>query len=143
MSRAVPHGPWGAVLATALVLFLLFAAFMEARLALRGYAPTLDDTAALWIDQRSRVNRFGPRALVLTGGSRMQLAADLDVLRRETGLEPVQLAIDGSSFVPVLEELASDQSVSGTVIVDVSDHLLAGGDAQDRAVEFVRAWRLQ
>src|SRR5262245_61597495 len=90
---------------------------MELRLAARGIQPTAADNARLWADQRSRASRLGDRALILVGDSRMHVGIDLDTLRKMTGLEPVQLAIDASSFVPVLGGLADDPRVTGTVVV--------------------------
>ena len=48
-------------------------------------------------------------------------------VRARTGLAPVQLAIDGSSFVPVLDGLARDPSIRGTVIVGFIDKYALGG----------------
>lgn len=75
---------------------------------------------------------LGDRALILVGASRIQLGLDLDILRRETGLEPVQLAMDGSAAGPILEGLANDPSISGTVLVDYYDHAIGamGGAAK-------------
>ena len=141
ISRSVPPGPWGRSFALSLVLFVLFVGCMEARLALRGFVPALEDSAGLWAVQRVRASRLGTQALILLGGSRIQLAADLDVLRKTTGLEPVQLAIDGSNFLPVLEDLASDPSVRGTVLVDFGDHLLLGVRPDDPAHGYIREYR--
>ena len=75
------------------------------------------DSSAVWGAQRQRASVLGDEALVLVGGSRMQMGMDLDVLEERTGLAPVQLAISASPFVPVLEHLADDESVTGTVLV--------------------------
>ena len=45
------------------------------------------------------------------------MGMDLDVLEERTGLAPVQLAISAAPFVPVLEHLARDERVTGTVLV--------------------------
>jgi hypothetical protein len=91
---------------------------MEWRLADAGYVPTAIDSEALWIKQRQRASDLGPRALVLLGASRIQLGVDLATLRRRTRFEPVQLAIDGSGFLPILDGLASDPSITGIVLID-------------------------
>lgn len=143
LSRSTPAGPWAVPLLAGMAALLLFVLIMEGRLALRGYVPTLADSAELWTSERARASALGERALILVGGSRIQLGADLEVLRRETGLEPVQLAIDGSNFMPVLADLAADPGVRGTVIVDFSEHLLLGSDANDRAPAMLRAWRTE
>ncbi len=126
---------------SALFIFALFVAAMEIRLAVRGFRPTATDSEWSWVTQRERASRLGDRALILVGASRVLLDVDLDVLRRETGLEPVQLAIDGSSFVPVLEDLADDPSITGTVLVGYQDNVVASTDGESAAVGFIAAWR--
>jgi hypothetical protein len=134
---------WPRVLGGAALLFVLGVSYLELRLALRGIRPTVVDSPALWIQQRARASALGERALVLVGASRIQLDADLDVLRVRTGLEPVQLAIDGSNFRPVLAGLAADPAIRGTVIVDVAEPYVAhdapGGTVQDWQAAYERA----
>lgn len=125
-NRRLPKLAWGTVLGTALVATVLLAATMELRLALRGYQPTVVDGPDLWRHERQRAAALGSRALILVGASRVQLDLDLGVLRRATGLEPVQLGIDGSDFQPVLADLAADPRIRGTVVVDVAEHVMAG-----------------
>lgn len=116
--RSLPEISWVPIICTALFIFAAFAAFMEVRLAQLGYHSTVLDSAERWAKERARASRLGERALILIGGSRIQLGIDLDTLRKQTGLEPVQLAVDGSSFVPILKGLADDPTVRGTVLVD-------------------------
>jgi hypothetical protein len=101
-----------------LLVFLLFVGGMEAGLSRLGYRAVAADSELKWWRERERVTPLGTRALVLIGGSRIQLGLDLNELRARTGLEPVQLAIDGNSFWPTLESLASDERFRGTVLVD-------------------------
>ena len=128
-----PGALWPA-LVVAVVLCVALAAALEWRLASRGIVPTAIDSEALWLQERARASRLGDRALVLVGASRVQLDVDLDVLRERSGLEPVQLAIDGSGVLPILEGLARDRTITGTVLVDVVDSTLAvpRTDAADR-----------
>ncbi len=58
-----------------------------------------------------------------------------------TGLEPVQLAIDGSAFLPVLEDLAADDAFRGTVLIGYEDNVVASADADAPAIGYVDAWR--
>jgi len=141
VSRVVPAGGWGWAVSTALLIMLIFIGAMELRLALRGYVATIKDSPTLWAAQRARASRLGAKALILVGGSRIQLAADMDELRRKTGLEPVQLAIDGSNFLPVLADLAADPAVRGMVLVDMSDHQLLGVRPDDYAHAYVREYQ--
>lgn len=129
----LPRAAWGPVLFGALALWAAFVAAMELRLAARGFRPTVVDSEALWLKQRERAAALGSRALILVGASRIQLDIDLDVLRRRTGLEPVQLAIDGSSFVPVLRSLADDPRVCGTIVVDFAENVVGDPARRDAA----------
>jgi hypothetical protein len=110
---------WKWILGGAFLMLLAYVALTEFLLARRQFVATVHDTQARWLKERERASALGARALVLVGASRIQLDVDLDVLRRSTGLEPVQLAIDGSSYVPVLQGLARDPSIRGTVVVDL------------------------
>jgi hypothetical protein len=113
---------------------MAFVAAMEAQLKTRGFQPSAVDNDAVWIRERARASSLGVRAVTLVGSSRMQTGIDLDVLRDKTGLEPVQLAIDGSSFIPVLAGLAKDARITGTVIVAFQDGaLIATEGASDIA----------
>jgi hypothetical protein len=123
-----------AALAIAVALCGVLVVGLEWRLASRGIVPTAIDSEALWLQERARASRLGADALVLVGASRMQLDVDLGVLRRRSGLEPVQLAIDGSGILPVLEGLARDPAITGMVLVDIDDASLAAPrtDSADR-----------
>jgi hypothetical protein len=112
----------------------------EVLLAAKGYKPTVVDSKELWIAERQRASRLGGQALILVGASRIQLGMDLDVLREETGLEPIQLAIDGTSFLPILDGLASDPSVTGTVVVDFAEGVVGGPSDSSRAIEYQTAF---
>lgn len=119
--RPLPTANWPRILGAAALVLVLCVAYLELRLALRGFRATSVDTRELWIAQRARAAELGPRALILVGASRMQLDMDLPILRAASGLEPVQLAIDASNFMAVFEGLARDPRVTGTLIVDFSD----------------------
>ena len=63
-------------------------------------------------------------------------------LRRKTGLEPVQLAIDGSSFVPVLEDLANDPAITRHGALAYQDNVIASSDGENAAARVSsRAWQ--
>ena len=122
----IPNAPWRRIIGTALLICFACVALMEIRLAQLGYLSTILDSSERWGKERDRASQLGKRALILVGGSRIQLGIDLDILRKETGLEPVQLALDGSSFVPILKGLADDPTIRGTVLVDYYPESVAG-----------------
>lgn len=133
-----PH--WLAVLVGGATLAMAFIASMELRLAAKGFLATVEDNPELWMQQRKRAADLGTQALLLIGASRMQLDLDLSVLAQKTSLKPVQLAIDGSSFMPVLEGLAKDPQVRGTVLVSYMDHAVTDAEVRDRAAEWQRLY---
>lgn len=115
----VPYLNWTRIFGIAFVMLMVCVGTTETLLHAKGFAPTVVDSQALWVEQRERASQLGDRALILVGASRIQLGLDLNVLRQKTGLEPVQLAIDGSSYVPVLNGLARDATIKGTIILDL------------------------
>ena len=127
---------WKPILAGAFLLFFAFVGVMELRLAAKGFRPSVTDSERLWLRERLRASKLGEHALILVGGSRIQLGMDLDVLRQKTGLEPVQLAIDGSPPLPILEGLAYDPNIRGTIIVDYYDHFLNPANPSDRSKRY-------
>ncbi|WP_445371570.1 hypothetical protein ACH518_01275 [Methylomonas sp. HW2-6] len=120
-----------------LLAAVLLLAVVELRLRQIGFQPTVQDSKELWAAQRGKAALLGKRALVLVGDSRMQLGMDLDVLAAETGLMPVQLAIDGSEFLPVLADLARDPAITGKLLVSGDVWKLTANRPRDRAEEWV------
>jgi hypothetical protein len=118
------------------MLALAFIAAMELRLAARGIRATTPDTIGTWMRQRERASKLGSRALILVGDSRMHTNVDLGTLRALSGLEPVQLAMDGSSFVPVLAGLARDPEITGTVVVSFLPYVVAEWDKDNFAKDY-------
>lgn len=130
-------------LGLAAVIALAFIALLELRLAVQGFGPTVVDSPELWAVWRREANRLGPSALVFVGASRFQLGIDLPTVRRLSGLEPVQLAIDGSTPLPVLEQLADDPGFRGRVVVDLYWDLISGEDRRDTTRTYLAAYARQ
>lgn len=119
--RAPPIFSWLWIFAPAICLvFILFVA-NEFYLQRQGLSYSSSDSPAKWARLRSRASQLGKKAIILVGGSRILLDIDQSELQKETGLEPVQLAILGSPSANVLEDLATDRSITGTIIFDYSD----------------------
>ncbi|MDP9141816.1 MAG: hypothetical protein M3O62_13595 [Pseudomonadota bacterium] len=138
--RPVPAGRWVIVCAIAFALFSVFVLALEFALAYRGIDTTVADTVDRWLTQRARANRLGSQALALVGASRIQLGVDLSELDALTGMKAVQLAIDGSSFVPVLRNLAEDEGFTGSVIVSYNPEVLINPRDADAASDYVSEW---
>lgn len=138
--RDTPQGRWFLPFVVSIGLLIFVVTGMEWTLARRGFKPTVVDSAERWGKERDRARSLGQRALILVGASRAQLDIDLAALGRDTGKTPVQLAIDGSSFVPVLADLAADEQVTGTVLVDYQDANLVWRDHEAPALSYVGHW---
>ena len=81
---------------------------------------TADDNVDLWVKERTRLASAGPHVIALIGASRIQLGVDIGTFARETGIRPIQLAINGNSPLPVLEHLAKDTRFRGIVICSIT-----------------------
>lgn len=138
--RVIPAGRWLVPLCLAMIIGLAAIVAEEVWLARRGFVPTVVDSASAWARERARASSLGDRAIILVGASRMQLDVDLETMAGLTGRPVVQLAIDGSSFVPVLAELASDDRVTGTVIVDYQDHVVGNLGLKDGSGAYLAEW---
>lgn len=101
------------------------------------------DSPELWVEQRTRASAYGKKALVIIGASRIQLGLDMQVLRDNLPLEPIQLAVDGASWVSLLKGLAEDERVRGTVLIDYYDHTVKNGLVDDVVAEYQRTYEAQ
>jgi hypothetical protein len=118
--RPVPHGNWFVSFVVALVVALGTIGAWELHVRSLGFEPTLDDTGDLWAANRSKISSDNSGRTVVIGSSRTQFDFDLDAYATYFKTEkPIQLALPGSVPLPVLENLAADENVSGTVIVGV------------------------
>ncbi|NOR68214.1 MAG: hypothetical protein GQ532_00690 [Methylomarinum sp.] len=116
----LPTGHWLSVWIGVIIIALFFIVFFEIKMRQLGWVPSVVDSKELWADERRKVSDLGDKAIILVGSSRIQLDVDLGIVKEMSHLQPVQLAIDGSPFYPVLESLANDKNVTGTVILSVT-----------------------
>ncbi|QDT17659.1 hypothetical protein [Alienimonas californiensis] len=92
---------------------------VEVGLRAAGWRPSVNDSPELHGWYRQQATAAGPNAVVLLGGSRMQLGFDAETFRRRHPHRPTaNLALDGGSGTGFLEDLAADPNFRGTVIVD-------------------------
>jgi hypothetical protein len=120
------------------LLAIIALLFVETRLRATGLKPNVRDSPELWAAQRELAARIGKDALIVIGGSRSQLAIDLQALKETTGLKPIMLSINGSRYFPVLEDLASDPRITGTIIIDSEVHHLFKKNRHDKPVEWTK-----
>jgi hypothetical protein len=118
-NERLPVGNWLKLWGIIIFGFVLFVLYFEIDIRLHGWSPSVVDDQEQWSSQREISSNLGRNALILVGDSRIQLGLNLDTIREMTHFTPVQLAIY-SSFMPVLSNLADDESVTGNVIVAVN-----------------------
>ena len=140
-NHRLPKGNWLRIWAGIIGLLFISLFLIEWHLRSLGWSPSVVDSPDLWVEQRKRASELKEKAIILVGASRMQLDMDLDVLRQESGLEPVQLAIDGTSYIPVLESLANDPSIQGTVLVSVNAYNMRKGEPEDVSTQWVNYYQ--
>ncbi|MEO0481952.1 MAG: hypothetical protein AAF196_21005 [Planctomycetota bacterium] len=99
--------------------FALLFGGAEAFLRSQGHGSTVQDSRALWASRRAAMTEV-ESPVALLGASRMHYGFDMATWReRVPSHEPFMLAIDGSSPLPTLKNLADDESFKGLAIVSV------------------------
>ncbi|HET7162526.1 MAG TPA: hypothetical protein VFI32_07645, partial [Rhodanobacteraceae bacterium] len=93
--------------------------------------PSLTNSDALWATQRRRIDHGeGNGATVLIGSSRMLFDLQLPVWQKLSGTRPIQLALEGTSPMFALEDLAEDPNFrNGRLLVGVAPDLFFSGFA--------------
>lgn len=127
--RDIPPQPWGRILLGALVLFLLLMVAWETWWRAFGALPGYRNSYGAWAEQRRRIDAGEGDATVLIGSSRVLFDVQLPVWERATGERPIQLALEGTSPVPVLEDLAADPEFTGRLLVGVAPDIFFTGFA--------------
>lgn len=127
--RDIPMQPWGRVFVVALVLFLLLMAGWEAYWRNFGVQPGYRNSNGQWAQQRRRIDNGEGGKTVLLGASRVLFDVQLPVWEQITGERPIQLAMEGTSPVPMLEDLAADPDFTGRLLVGVAPDIFFSGFA--------------
>ena len=137
--RPLPKLPAWPVAALALLTFVLGMAAWEAGWRAYGGVPGYRNSDGLWAIQRRRINAGEGDAFVAIGSSRLMFNVQLDVWERESGVRPIQLSLEGTSAMPVLEDLANDEDFTGTLMVGVTPGpFFSGGGLRQSVVDYVR-----
>jgi hypothetical protein len=135
--RDIPDRPWRAIFVAAFLLFVAAMAGWEMYWRAFGAVPSYRNSDGEWAQQRRRIDHGEGGKLILTGASRILFDVQLDVWERATGERPIQLALEGTSPMPVLEDLADDPNVTGRVLVGVAPDVFFTGFAyRQSAVEY-------
>jgi len=127
--RPIPARPWAPILLGALALFALMLGMWEWHWRAFGVTPSYRNSDGQWAQQRRRIDNGEGDKTVLIGASRVLSDVQLPVWERITGERPIQLAIEGTSPVPMLEDLAGDPDFTGRLLVGVAPDVFFSGFA--------------
>jgi hypothetical protein len=127
--RDIPLQPWRQISLLAMLLFALLLAGWELYWRAYGALPSYRNSDAEWAQQRRRIDSGEGNKTVLIGSSRTLFDVQLPVWEKLAGERPIQLALEGTSSVPVLEDLAADANFTGRLVVGVAPELFFSGFA--------------
>jgi len=129
--RDIPDRRWGAIMLGALAMFLLMMGAWEWHWRSFGVEPSIANSDALWATQRRRIdNGEGNGATVVIGSSRLLFDLQLPVWQKLSGKRPIQLAMEGTSPMFALEDLADDSNFrNARLLVGVAPQLFFSGFA--------------
>ena len=92
-----------------------------------GLQPSTVNSDVLWAWQRARIDNGEGDATVLIGASRMLFNVQLDEWEAADGRRPIQLAMEGTSPMRAMEDLANDSSFTGRLLVGVAPDVFFSG----------------
>jgi hypothetical protein len=127
--RDIPAQPWRAIWTGAAILALLALGAWEWHWRAFGVTPSYRNSNGAWALQRQRIDHGEGNRTVLIGSSRVLFDVQLPQWERITGERPIQLALEGTSPVPILEDLAADPHFTGRLLVGVAPSLFFSGQA--------------
>jgi hypothetical protein len=125
--RDIPSRPWGPILLGAVLMASMLLLAWELHWRAYGASPSYRNSDGLWTQQRRRIDHGEGGATVLLGSSRTLSDVQLPVWERLSGERPIQLALEGTSPLIPLEQLAEDPDFTGRLLVDITPQLFGGG----------------
>jgi hypothetical protein len=127
--RDIPPRPWRRIFILTLVQFAVLVTGWEMYWRAYGAIPTYRNSNGEWALQRRRIDQGEGAKTVLIGASRVLFDVQLPVWERITGERPIQLALEGTSPLPVMEDLAADANFTGRLLVGVAPDVFFSGFA--------------
>ena len=119
-SHRAPTGPWLRTWGTAIVLAAVILAGYEALLRKYGHRPSIVDDINLWAYYRGKAANNDPQTVVLLGASRIQMGFHSQTFQHAFPDHTlINLAINGTSPIATLKDLAQDEKFRGLVICSI------------------------
>ena len=138
----LPEGPWFRTWILGFALFALAVGAWELCWRADGFAPSAQDDTTAWVIARLRVQAD---STVFVGTSRIQTDVDPLIWQEAAGGGvAVQLGLAATPSLPVLEDLAGDESFRGLLVFGVAPLYLFDGEGghESRAHEVLDAYDL-
>jgi hypothetical protein len=132
--RDVPARPWAHIFVVGLLLVIALTAGWEFYWRAYGAIPGIRDDEALWARERRRVDEGEGNASVFIGSSRTFFDLQPSVWERLSGRRPIQLAINGTSPLSPLEDLANDPLFTGRLLIGVAPDLFFSGSEHHKGL---------
>ena len=92
-----------------------------------GSIPSYRNSDGLWAIQRRRIDNGEGDRTVIVGSSRAYFNFQLGAWQQAAGERPIQLALEGTTPVPFMEDLAEDEDFTGLLVVGVAPGPFYGG----------------
>jgi len=127
--RDIPPQPWNRILLAAVAIALLLLLGWELYWRAYGATPGYRNSDGAWAQQRRRIDAGEGGKTVLIGSSRVLFDVQLPVWEKLSGERPIQLALEGTSPLPILEDLAADPAFTGRLLIGVTPGLFFSGFA--------------
>jgi hypothetical protein len=118
--RPLPGQSLGFAAIIAVIVAVILLSGWEAYWRVNDAVPSYRNSEGLWAIQRRRINRGEGDKTVIVGSSRIFFNTHLHVWESESGERPIQLALEGTTPVPLMEDLADDPDFTGTLLVGVA-----------------------
>lgn len=127
--RPLPAVHLGRAALLALILAVLGLLGWECWWRLQGAEAGFRNSDGQWAIQRRRIDQGEGGKTVIIGSSRLLFDLQLPVWERLAGERPIQLALEGTSPLFALEDLAEDADFSGRLLVGITPPLFFTGRA--------------
>ena len=127
--RDIPAQPWGRIFAGMLVLFAALLGAWEWHWRDFGAKPGSVNSFGLWATQRRRIDEGEGDATVLIGASRILFDVQLPQWETLAGKRPIQLAMQGTTPLGFMEDLAADPKFTGRLVIGVAPDVFFNGRA--------------
>lgn len=107
----------------AIILGILAVTAWELYWRSQGIQPNLDDNKNLWSYQRAKLDKDPSNLVVFIGSSRILYDIQLDIWKDRTETDPVMLAVQGASPIPVFKDIVENTNYNGTIVIGITPGL--------------------